>query len=431
MQSLIRKTYNLFTFKERKIILGNFFPLASLQGLNCLLPIIVLPYLMRVIGPDRFGLIFFAQAFVQYFMILTDYGFNISATREIALHKQSKEKVSKIFSSAFTVKMIMAAASFLILLFVVNFIPKFKADWLIYVLSFGMVIGNSMFPAWFFQGIEEMKYTAILNIAGGLVYILGVFLLVRAQQDYFYVPMVGSVISLTTGIFGLYIAFKEFDLSFVQQRYEDIKERLRTGWDIFVSIVAINAYTNTRIFAIGFLTNNTITGYYAIAEKIASFIQTFPLDSLSQSIYPRLNSIFQQNKRRAIKLMLGLQGSVTFSYIISLPVYFILAPLIINIACGAVYFESLLTLRLLLIPVFFVSMNVFRVQFLLISGKPDIYAKIHVSMALLGCPLLFLFIHLFSYLGAVLSVIIIEAAIFLLTRAALRGLIQKFCSVSR
>ena len=88
----------IITAKDKKVILRNFLSLSSLQGINYLLPLIILPYLIRVIGPAKFGLIAFAQAFVQYFMILTDYGFSLSATRKISLCRADKKEVCAIFS---------------------------------------------------------------------------------------------------------------------------------------------------------------------------------------------------------------------------------------------------------------------------------------------------------------------------------------------
>ena len=102
----------IVTHQERKIVLGNFISLTTLQGISYILPLVVLPYLIRVIGIEKFGLIAFAQSFVQYFMILTDYGFSLSATRTIALIGTDKNnKINALFSSVMTVKLIFAAAS--------------------------------------------------------------------------------------------------------------------------------------------------------------------------------------------------------------------------------------------------------------------------------------------------------------------------------
>jgi len=187
--------------------------------------------------------------------------------------------------------------------------------------------------------------------------------------------------------------------------------------------VAINAYTTTRVFAVGLLTNNTLTGYYAIAERIAAFIRAFPLDSLSQAIYPRLNKIFLKNKKRAIKLMHKIQDTTTLGYIISLPLVFYFSSPIVSIICGKAYPEVIMALRLLLPAVFFVGANAFRVQFLLVGGRADLYSKLHVTAALAGLPLIFFFIYCFSYLGAAISTVIIEAGVIIATlRIVRRGI---------
>ena len=145
---------------EGKIVLENFISLSSLQAINYFLPALLLPYLFRVLGPAKFGLIFFAQSFVQYFAILTDYGFSLSASRELALCRDRKTKMCEIFSSVMTVKLLLALVAFGILIAIVRFIPKFRADWQIYTLSFGAVLGNTLFPVWFFQGTEKMRHIA-------------------------------------------------------------------------------------------------------------------------------------------------------------------------------------------------------------------------------------------------------------------------------
>jgi len=414
----------VITPKEKKVVLENFFSLSTLQGINYLLPLLVLPYLVRVIGPEKFGLIAFAQAFIQYFMIITDYGFSLTATKKISLCKEKKEACA-IFSTVMSVKFILAFLSYLVLLLLINIVPRFRSDWLVYLFSFGAVIGNTLFPVWFFQGTEKMKYIAVINIIGGIIYAVSIFIFVRIPADYLLVPLLNSLYFIITGLFGLYIAFKEFDLEFIFQSYSDIRLELKTGWNIFISILAINTYTATRVFAVGLLTNNIITGYYSIAERICGVIQTFPLASLSQAIYPRLSRIFTKSKQRALNLMHKVQYSTTLTALIAIPVIFFISPFIVKIACGKEFPDVLISLRVLLLSVFFISANAFKVQYLLVCGRPDIYSRIHVFAALIGLPLIFIFIYYFSFLGAAAATITIEALIFISTSQILYAITNK------
>jgi PST family polysaccharide transporter len=367
-------------------------------------------------------LIAFAQAFVQYFMILTDYGFGISATKEISLCRHEHIKVCQAFSSVMTVKIALAFLSLLILGVIVYFIPKFRNDWPVYLFSFGAVIGNTLFPVWFFQGTEKMKHIADLNIAGGFIYAFLIFLFVKGPQDYLVVPLANSSVFLITGLLGQYIVFRKFRVAFKFPGYENIKQQLKAGWDIFISIAAINAYTTTRVFILGLLTNNTTTGFFSIAEKTANVCQTFPLSSFTQAIFPRLSKIFHKNKPKAVKIMQHAQHITIIISLIFLPLIFLFAHVIVRVICGGDYQETVLSLRLLLTAVFFVSANAFRVQFLLVCGKTGIFSRIHVVMAIMGLPLIFLLTTSFSYIGASIATVVVEAGIFTITYFTVRNI---------
>ena len=265
-----------------------------------------------------------------------------------------------------------------------------------------------------------MKYIANLNILGEVIYVVFVFLFVRDRHDYLMVPIINSLVFLTVGLLGQYIVFRRFKVWFKFPGFRSIKHQLKAGWNVFISVLAINAYTNTRIFAVGLLTNNTLTGFYSIAERIANVAQTFPLTSFSQAIFPRLSKIYHRNKKLAFKIMQQVQLITMIISLICLPLIFIFAPFIVKAVCGGNYPETVMSLRLLLIGVFFVAANAFRVQFLLVCGKTDIYSRIHLGMAIIGLPLIITLIYYYSYVGAALSTVIIEGSIFIITYFAAR-----------
>ncbi len=415
----------ILTPKEKKAILENFLSLSTQQGVAYFLPVIILPYLIRVIGAEKFGLLAFAQAFAQYFMILTDYGFNLSATREIALSKLRQERILRIFSAVMAVKIALLVLGLAVLLATISIVPRFKQEQLVFLISFGAVIGYALFPVWLFQGKEQMKYIAIINISGGIIYAVLIFAFVRSPADYLKVAVLNSLFFLVTGTVGLLVAFRKFALRFRIGSAEDLLQQLKSGWHVFISILAINGYTATRVFAVGLLTNNTITGFYAVAERIANFIQTFPLLSLSQAVYPRFSKIFQKNKQRALKLLRKLQGSITIIYAIIILTVMYLSPFIAKIFCGKSSGEVRGALQLLLVGVFFVVANAFRVQFLLVCGKSHLYSKLHVYAALLGIPFLFILTGYFSYLGAAFSTVVIEAGVLISTVILVRKILRR------
>lgn len=419
---LIQKAYMMVDPREGERVMRNVLSLSSLQVITYILPIILLPYLFRTLGAEKFGLVAFASAFVQYFMILTDYGFSVSATKEISLVQDDVTKIRQTFSAVMTIKTIFAFLSLCILGVLVYCIPKFNSDWMLYAISFGVVVGNILFPTWFFQGTESMKYILKINLIGEFFYAAGIFYFIHRPEDYILVPLITSSVSLLVGMIGQYIVFTRFKVGFQFPKYDDLKRQLRAGWDVFISSVAINAYTTTRVFAVGLLTNNAITGYYSVAERIANAVQTFPLTSFTQAIFPRLTKIFQKNQATAFAIMEQIQSITIIISMICLPIVFFLAPIIVRLVCGGTYPEAVVTLKFLLIAVFFIASNAFRVQFLLVSGRSDLYSKIHVSVSLIGLPLIIIFISLFSYVGAAMATTLIEAGVLITTFLVLKRL---------
>jgi PST family polysaccharide transporter len=253
-------------WQKHRTILGNFFSLSVLQFATYLAPVITLPYLVRVLGPSRFGLVELARAIAVYFVILTDYGFNLSATREISLHRGNPRRLSEIFSAVMLLKLLLTVASFVALVAAVFGVPKLRGDWPVYLLAFGTVVGQCLFPIWLFQGLERMKYTAILTIFSKLVTTVSIFVFIRQSDQYLYVPVVQSVGTIAMGVAGLFVALREFPVHFALPSRALLRQELADGWHLFISKMSITLYTTSTTVILGLFTNNTFVAYYVAGE---------------------------------------------------------------------------------------------------------------------------------------------------------------------
>jgi len=116
-------------------------------------PLITFPYLTRVLGPGNYGKVAFAVAFITYFNLITDYGFNLSATREISINRDDTKKVSRIYSSVMVTKTLLMLLTFTAMLTIVLSVDRFRSDLPLYIYTYGIVLGSVLFPVWFFQGV--------------------------------------------------------------------------------------------------------------------------------------------------------------------------------------------------------------------------------------------------------------------------------------
>ena len=283
--------------KDKKVLLSNFLSLASLQGVNYILPLLTFPYLVRVLGVENFGLLAFATAVISYFNIFTDYGFNLTATREISIYRDNREKVTEIFSAVMSIKIVLMLISFIFLTILVFSFEKFSKDWEVYFFTFGMVIGQVLFPVWFFQGMEKMKYITYLNIVAKTFFTVLIFLFVKEQSDFYLVPLFTSLGFILVGVWSLWIVRYHFAIRFKYQPKENLVFYLKDGWYLFQAQMYVNLYNASTVSILGVLTNNIVVGYYTIAERIVKSVGGLFIPA-NQAIYPFIAKLCTESKNK-------------------------------------------------------------------------------------------------------------------------------------
>jgi O-antigen/teichoic acid export membrane protein len=273
---------------DKKRLLSNFFSLSALRGANMILPLITLPYLVRVLGVENFGLVNFSLSIIMYFSILVSFGFELSATREISIHRDNSEKVSEIFSSVMLIKGILSLLSFIVLSIMIMFIDTLNEHAMLYYATFGIVVGNVLFPVWFFQGMERMKYITYINVISRIIFTILIFVLVKDSEDYIYVPILNSLGTIIGGIYALWLVFKLFSVHLLMPKREMVLFQLNNSYHFFLSRVATKGSRYYATTIIGLFFGNTVVGYYAMVEKLYYAFMSLG-GIVSQTFYPYMS----------------------------------------------------------------------------------------------------------------------------------------------
>jgi len=410
-----RKIFSFLQKDGSRRVLSNFTWLSVLQIVEKLVPMVTIPYLIRVIGIEKWGLITFSQSFVLYFGTIVGYGFHMTAVREISMNQDNKEEISKIFSSVIMAKFILCLFSFFLYLTIVFSFKNFYKELTVFLINYGYVVGYMLFPDWFFQGMEKMKFSTILVSISRFFFLVLIFIFIRRPSDYVYVPLLNSIGIFVAGILGLGIAFHTFKIRFKIPTLTEIIFQFKNGWHIFLSQLFLSLYTNTRVFVLGIFTNNTIVGYYAIAEKITNLLG-IPLGIFANAIYPRLSYLYTKSKSSFLKVFkyLSVGGFIWGAAIVLLGYMF--APFIVLFFTGKpINTEIRLCLNLLLLALFFNQISVLYMQNFVVIGKPQTFSRIYMIVGLSGAFVILLLSYFFSYIGTGIASIVVESFVFFLS----------------
>lgn len=270
------------------VLVQNFSFLSLLQVFNLLAPLITYPFLIRVLGKETYGLVVFAQAIIGYLLILVSFGFNISATKEISIHRDNKEKLDEIVSSVLLIKIILFLFSFAVLGLFLIFLKRVEGFELLLLLSMTACIGDIIFPIWYFQGIEKMKYITLITVIIRLIILTLIFVLISRPRDYLWVPAINGFGYLIAGFISLVIIFYKHKIQFHFQPLRILKYYFRDSLPLFVSNLSISLYLSTNKVITGAFLGMQEVAYYDLAEKLTTFLK-LPQSVLSQSLFPKIS----------------------------------------------------------------------------------------------------------------------------------------------
>ncbi len=400
---------------EIRRVAENSISLTVLTFINYGFPLFLIPYLTRVLGAETYGLYAFVLAVISYFTLIVRFGFEFSATKQLAIIREDKAAVNKLFSVVMSIRVLLMFLSALILSLLVAFIPKIHDDKLLFYLGIGIFIGNGLVPVWFFQGIENMKLMTLANFVTRLISTLLIVVFVKSSDGCAMAVGFQSVGFIMGGVFSLFLVFYKFNIVLLRPTWFEIKQQVKSSWHLFLSNVGVNFYRESNVIILGFLTDYQFVGFYAAAEKIIKAIQSL-LNPVVQALFPffgrRLNVGKKQSESLRNYFKLGkIYGIILLSVAILIVV---LSPWGIRFILGFEYVDSILNIQVLSGVIIFGGLNYyFGIVGLVNLGFEKQFSRCVWLTGMLSLCLSFILINLFDDLGAAIAMSLVEALLFM------------------
>ena len=358
--------------EHKKNIVHNFISLSLVQGLTILFPLITFPYLLRVLGVEGFGIFTLIQTGIMYFDMLVSFGFGLTATKHISESRLDKEKTQKIISTVYIIKSILFIFSVLLLVLGCLFLPYLRQNLLLVAISPAYLLGNLLFPDWYFQGIQKMRNITIVAFVSKLVSLLLIFLLVKGKSDLVYVVLSLSAGNIVAGLLGIFILGRYISLKLKLPAKDFIITMFKESAYVFTSIILAPFYSSVNIFILQGFTNPLMVGQYAVAEKIFNAIGM--LTSIAnRTFYPHLSQLYSSSVigyRRNVRRIVLLFAACFFALAL---LQFFYADFIVHIVSGktakADVGYAVDILRIMSIALLFSPYASFFFQLLVIQGQ--------------------------------------------------------------
>lgn len=374
-----------------------------------LINFITFPYVARVLGVERIGLVNFVDNTVNYFLLFATMGVGLLGVREIAAVKEDKKRRDQVYSSVLALNLLFTLVSLGIYLLCVVTIPKLcQYDELFYI-GTAKILFTVFLVEWFFTGVENFRYITLRSILIKVLYIISVFLFVRDTSDYrlYFILTVGVVV-LNALINQLYIR------EFVRVRWNNIQlfKYLKQNVTLGIYTLMTSMYLTFNVMYLGLVSNNTEVGYYTTAFKLYSVVLGF-FTAFTNVMLPRMSSLLANGEKDRFQELVNRSFSVMSTCCIPLILCsMIMAPQIVYILSGPGYEGAILPMRIIMPAAFAVGVaQVLAIQVLMPMKKDKVLLVASIIGAVVSLLINLLVVPYIESVGSAVVLLCSEAVV--------------------
>ncbi len=380
----------------------NTLSLVSIKTIELGLTIFLIPYLILKVGMVNYGYYAFAMAFIFIFTNILNYGFNLTTVRELAKNKQNSTKINELFSEVLSVKLVLFGFLYLLILVLILVFPKFGAQKELYFYASLVLVGEFFSLRWFFLGLEQLKFKALIHLISTTVYIVLVLLFIQEASDYKYIPLYYAIGMLAVAVISFLWVMKTYKLKLKLSSLKQIGNYLTLNFSSFINSVVPSTFGTMVVFLVGVFGLPVHVSFMQIGVKIASAFSTVNT-VLTKVFYPMVN-------RNNTILLSSRMLLLCMGVLLSLGMFFMSDFIIYNWLSkeGLASLEKMSSIVKLLspIPLLMAIISSYGINGLLLFYKDKLYGKITVVSFLTMGILSVLLIPTYHFYGGGLALLI-------------------------
>ncbi len=273
--------------RARSQLLSNFSYMTLLESVVLLFPLLLYPYLTRVLGKYTYGWVIMAQVFAGYFTKFVDFGFRSVSARWISAYREHKPILGRILGSVLLFRLFLWCAALVVFSIIIFSVNRFRVHWLLFLMAYLQTFEILLYPQFFFQGIEKMKYISIIGIGTRTLAALSILFFVHSAGDDYIVPLSSGVAAVIAGVVSLVIIRCVERVNFLHFSPRVLRLLLVDAWTSFITDMVTLVKDKFNYFIVAASLGVEEVVIYDLGLKFLTLL-TKPAGIITTVLFPRV-----------------------------------------------------------------------------------------------------------------------------------------------
>lgn len=407
----------------------NFIMNVVLTMSSFIFPLITFPYISRILLAEGTGKVSFATSVISYFVLFAQLGIPTYGIRACAKVRDNEKELSKTLKEIFIINVVTTIITYIVFFLFLNFVPKFREDKELMLITSLTILFNTLGMNWLFQGLEMYTYITIRSLVFKIISIIAMFMLIKSKNDYVIYGAISVFASSASNLLNFFYVPKIVNLK-IKTQIEPGKH-LKPIFIFFAMTCATSIYLNLDTVMLGFMKTNVNVGYYSAAVKIKNCLVSV-VTSLGAVLLPRASYYVEQ--KSMLKFEEIARKALQFVIFVSIPaiMYFgVYAEDCIVLLSGNEFIPAVTPMRIMLPTLLFIGLtNIMGIQVLVSLGQERKVLYSTICGAIVDFLINLALIPQLGVSGAAIGTVVAEFIVFLVQFALDKELFKKiFCGL--